>query len=245
VRASDGKLLETWTGATSAFDLVPAMGRIIVSGGPGLFSIDPSQPAGAVTTVASNLPVNADGIVFDGSRFWTANFGPPSSISIITPGPTIPWTVTTVTTGFAGPFGAVFDGSNVWVTQNLSPTILRLDSSGGILQTVTVGDTPVFPAFDGANIWVPNTNSNSVSVIRASSGAVLQTITGIVGPISAAFDGQRVLIATFDQFYLFKAADFSSLGSAPAPASSSPYGVCSDGINFWIALQTSAQVARF
>ena len=90
VRASDGKLLETWTGATSAFDLVPAMGRIVVSGGPGLFSIDPSQPAGAVTTVASNLPVNADGIVFDGSRFWTANFGPPSSVSIITPGPTIP-----------------------------------------------------------------------------------------------------------------------------------------------------------
>ena len=88
--------------------------------------------------------------------------------------------MTTVTTGFAGPFGALFDGSNVWVTQNLSPTILRLDASGGILQTVTVGDRPVFPVFDGTNIWVPSSNSNSVSVVRASSGAMLQTITGIV-----------------------------------------------------------------
>jgi hypothetical protein len=53
VRASDGKLLETWTGATSAFGVVLAMGRILVTGDtiPGsLYVIDPSQAAGAVTT---------------------------------------------------------------------------------------------------------------------------------------------------------------------------------------------------
>src|SRR5580765_1527142 len=32
VRASDGKLLETWTGTTAPFDVLPAMGKILVTG---------------------------------------------------------------------------------------------------------------------------------------------------------------------------------------------------------------------
>ena len=70
---------------------------------------------------------------------------------------------------------------------------------GAVLQTVTVGSGPNFPAFDGANIWVPNLASASVSVVRASSGAVLQTLTGngLNFPQAAAFDGQRVLVTNF------------------------------------------------
>ena len=62
VRASDGKLLETWTGATSAVGVLAAVGRIYVTGyaNPSkLYRIDPGQTAGAVTTVATNLGQNA------------------------------------------------------------------------------------------------------------------------------------------------------------------------------------------
>src|SRR5262249_9138705 len=102
VRGSDGKLLETWTGAGTARGVLVAMGRVLVTGrtSPGLlYSINPSEPAGAVTTVANNLggfPVN---LVFDGARIYTANVS--GSVSIVTPGASIPWTVTTVTTGFS------------------------------------------------------------------------------------------------------------------------------------------------
>src|SRR6185295_17209390 len=100
----DGKLLEQWTGASSADGVAVATGRVVVTGGtlPGgaLYRIDPGQAAGAVTTVATNLGDIPVGIAFDGSRFWTANFGSPGSVSIVTPGAAIPWTVTTVTTGF-------------------------------------------------------------------------------------------------------------------------------------------------
>src|SRR5262249_51423581 len=61
VRASDAKLLETWTGATNAEAVLVAMGRVFVSGSSGasiLFRIDPTQAAGAVTAVASSLPAN-------------------------------------------------------------------------------------------------------------------------------------------------------------------------------------------
>ncbi len=249
VRGADGKLLETWTGATSANGVLVAMGRVFVTGEttPGkLYRIDPSQTAGAVTTVASSLGSFPIGIAFDGSRIWTANgLG---SVSIVTPGATIPWTVTTVTTGFNTPWGILYDSANIWVTDEGANTLLKLDSSGTVLQTVTVGSSPRFPAFDGGNIWVPNANADSVSVIRASNGAVLQTLTGngLNSPRAAAFDGQRVLVTSNgDRVSLWKAADLTSLGSFGTGSGTGPIGACSDGVNFWITLSNTGQVARF
>ena len=252
VRGGDGRLVETWTGATVAAGILPVAGRIYVTGfdTPGkLYRIDPSQPAGAVTTVATNLGVNANGIAFDGSRVWTANTGTPGSVSIVTPGATIPWTVTTVTAGFSGPWGAVYDGAHVWVTDFNAGRLFKLDANGAVLQTVTVGFGPEAPVFDGGNIWVPNDFSESVSVVRASTGALIATLTGngLSGSATAAFDGERVLITNFggNSVSLFKAADLSPIGSFTTGASSTPYGACSDGISFWIALRGAGKLARF
>ncbi len=246
VRASDGKLLENWTGATFPFGVVVAMGRILVTGSdnPGrLYHIDPSQPAGTVTTVASNLGAFPTGIAFDGARFWVAGSG----VSIVTPSASLPWAVTTVTAGLPSLSGALYDGKNVWVTEHAG-TLLKLDNSGAILQTVTVGSQPEFPVFDGTNIWVPNAFSNSVSVVRASTGAVLATLTGngLNLPVSAAFDGTRVLVTNNggNSVSLWNAADRTPLGSFGTGAYTYPYGACSDGVNFWITLAT-ANLARF
>ncbi len=249
VRGADGKLLETWTGATNAFGVLVAMGRVFAPGAtsPGsLYGIDPSQPAGAVTTVASTLGNGPLGIAFDGSRIWTVNN--PASVSIVTPGATIPWTVTTVTTGFNHPVGILYDGANIWVSDLVANTLLKVDSSGAVLQTVTVDSNPQLPVFDGANIWVPSFGPNSVSVVRSSSGAVLQTLTGngLSSPRVAAFDGQRVLVTNLgDSISLWKAADLTPLGSFPTGAGTGPYGACSDGVNFWIALNAANKIARF
>ena len=113
---------------------------------------------------------------------------------------------------------------------------------------MTTGSLPYLPVFDGTNIWVPNNGSSSVSVVRASTGVVLQTLTGngLAGAISAAFDGERVLVTTGNHSVaLWKAADLTPLGDFPTGPGATPYGVCSDGLNFWIALGTSNQLARF
>ena len=250
VRASDGKLLETWTGANLVTGVLVAMGRVFVSGPSGLYRIDPSQTAGAVTIVASVIGANPGGIAFDGARIWIADSGDFSgggSVSIVTPGASLPWSVTTLTTGFSSPQGALFDGANIWVTDRLANTLLRLDGTGAILQTVTVGSAPAFLTFDGANIWVPNSVSNSISVVRASNGAVLATLTGngLNGPMAAAFDGQRVLVTntTGNSVSLWKAADLTPLGSFAIGAA--PTRVCSDGVNFWITLYGAGKLVRF
>jgi hypothetical protein len=257
VRASDGKLLETWTGATSALGVLCAIGKVFVIGetNPGnLYQIDPTQPAGAATIVSSALGNSPFGIAYDGQRIWTTNDGSVSagSVSIITLNPT---SVTNVTTGFTKPRGIIYDGSNIWVTDNTSGSVdklHKLNSTGAILQSIDVEATPRFPAFDGINIWVPNQNSNSVSVVRATgsfAGTVLATLTGngLNAPLQAAFDGERILVTNLhgDSVSLWKASDLTPIGTFSTGANTDPLGACSDGLNFWISLNNTNKLARF
>jgi hypothetical protein len=248
VRASDGKLLETWTGANNAYAVLAAKGLIFVIGfaNPGtLYQIDPTQPVGAVTTLPISLGVHPRSITSDGARIWTANSG--ASVSIVTLNPL---GVVTVTAGFNSPLGILYDGANIWVTDGgtIPGSLFKLDSNGAIIQTVTVGNSPRFPVFDGTNIWVPDA-SNGIYVVRASTGAVLATLTGngLNGPQAAAFDGERILVTNIfgDSVSLWKAADLTPLGFVSTGATTTPIGACSDGLNFWIALNGAGKLARF
>jgi hypothetical protein len=246
VHGSDGKVLQTWTGAGNGNGVLSAFGKIFATGNlsPGqLYAIDPSQPAGAVTTVATNLGNGPFGLAYDGSRIWTAENG---SVSIVTPSVVLPWTVTTVTTGFVRVNHVVFDGAHVWATN--PPALVKLDASGAILQTVTLGGIPLAHAFDGSSFWVPLFNTPAVAVVRASNGAILATLTGngLDQPGSASFDGQRVLVTNFagGSVSLWKAADLTPLGSF-AVGPGTPNLSCSDGVNFWITLSSTGRLARF
>jgi hypothetical protein len=254
IRASDGKLIDTWTGATSPYGIVCAMGRIFISGAtlPGkLFMIDPTQPAGVVTTVSSSLGTGPVGIAFDGSRIWTANDG---SVSIVSFNPTM---VTTVSTGFDRPESILYDGANIWVTDTDASTLLKLNADGSIAQTLNVGNGPRGPVFDGTNLWVPNNGSASVAVVRVKDAAgnplasafVLATLTGngMGSPLVAAFDGERILVTSTssNSVSLWKAADLTPLGSLSTGAGTAPFGACSDGLNFWITLSETNKLARF
>jgi hypothetical protein len=256
IRPSDGKILDTWTGAPQATGIVAAMGRIFISGqaNPGsLYMIDPTQPAGAVTTLSTTLGNTPRGIAFDGLRLWTANTG--GSVSIVSLNPT---SVTTVTTGFNSPIGILYDGSHIWVTDQGAHTLLKLNSDGSIAQTIPVGDAPKFPIFDGTNIWVPNAAPDSMTVVRVKDAAgnalasafVLTTLTGngMNFPFTTAFDGERILVTNAlggSSVSLWKAADLTPLGTFSTGAGTSPFGACSDGLNFWITLATTNKLARF
>jgi YVTN family beta-propeller protein len=254
LEASTGKILNQWTGATGVQAVVVAAGLVFMPGytSPGaLYVIDPTQPAGPVTVAASNLGAFPFGIAFDGTNLWTANLS--ASVSIITPAATTPYpagNVTTVT-GFTQPYGVLYDGAHIWVTDFGAGTLVQLSPTGAVLKTVTVGTHPQFAAFDGTNIWVPNTGSDSITVVQASTGAVVATINTdannqLTHPTAASFDGERILVTnqTANTITLFKAADLSFIANV-STGLGDPYGVCSDGINFWINMPGSASLLRF
>jgi S-layer family protein len=247
VAGGSGKVIDLWTGASNAYGSVFGMGRVFVTdvNNSVLYRIDPTQPAGALTTVAATgqFPYT---VAFDGSRLWSGNF---TSISIITPTVSLPWTVTTITTGFSKPNAVVYDGSNVWTADNGTNTMLKLDSNGAVLQTVTV-PSPVNPIFDGTNLWVPGGGFDRVSVIRPSTGTVLATLSGngLNDPLAAAFDGQRILVVNpspANTVSLWKAADLTPIGTFDLGASTGPYNATSDGVYFWIALNQKGALGRF
>lgn len=255
VRASDGTVLGTWTGATDATGIVCAIGKVFITGSSAgkLYMIDPTLAPGIVTTVSSSLGAAPAGIAFDGTRIWTANQS--GSVSIVTINP---MAVTTVSTGFSLPLSVLYDGSNIWVSDAGDSTLKKLSSNGAILQSVTL-EGVAFSVFDGTNIWVPNVSSSSpaVSVVRVKDAAgnplaspfLLATLTGngMSNPITATFDGERVLVTNpgNNTVSMWKAADLTPLGNFPTGAGSHPYGACSDGLNFWITLQDTNKLARF
>jgi hypothetical protein len=249
VRASDGRLLETWTEANNAYGVLVAMGKIFVTGetNPGsLYQIDPTQPAGAVTALSTTLPGGPTGIAFDGQRIWMTD---DNAVLIVTLNP---FTVTPVATGFGQLGGIIYDGTNIWVSDFGVSKLKKLDSFGNILMSVDVGNFPGYLAFDGTNIWVPNKASSTVSVVRATgspSGTVLATLTGngLNFPADTAFDGERILVTnnSGSSVSLWRASDLTPIGTFSTGAGSTPWGTCSDGLNFWITLQGTAKLARF
>jgi len=131
-------------------------------------------------------------------------------------------------------------------------TLKKLDSSGNVLLSVSVGNTPHFPAFDGANIWAPNSLDGAITVVRAKgglAGTALATLSGngLNRPETAAFDGERILVTNFmgDSVSLWSASDFTAIGNFPTGASTHPNGACSDGVNFWITFNLTSKLARF
>jgi DNA-binding beta-propeller fold protein YncE len=250
VRASDGRLLETWTGATSAFGILVARGRIYVTGAtsPGhLYEFDPGSSSLSVTTHSSALGAGSRGVTTDGTWIWVANITG-GSVSRLDFDPAI--APSNITTGFSHPNGILFDGTNVWVTDSGDNTLKKIRSpNGDVLQSVPVGLNPQFPAFDGSNIWVPNADDKSVSVVRARDGLVLATLmgNGLSSPSQAAFDGQRVLVTnlTGNSVSVWKATDLTPISTYSAGNNTSPLGACADGVNFWITMVGTSQLARF
>lgn len=254
VRASDGKVLDTWTGATHAIDILIAMNKVFVAGNSGssaqtgaLYVIDPTQPGTTVTTLISTLG-NDVALAFDGNFIWAANFD--GSVAKITPGA---WTFTTASTGFSAPGGILFDGLNIWVTDQGDNKLKKLNSDGTIALSVSVGTTPADPIFDGRNIWVPNFGDSSMTVVRASDGTVLKTFSagngnqnGLNQPDEPAFDGQRILVPNFgaSTVSLFKATDLSAIGAFPI-GKPNPSASCSDGTNFWVGFRLSNAIGKY
>ena len=114
----------TGPGATYAAGVLVAAGKVFAVGstnpGGSLYVLDPTQAPGAVTVAANNLgdPTGTTvGIAFDGTNIWTTNFIYPGSLSIVTPGPSTPYAVATLTSAaIQQPNGILYDGTSIWVT---------------------------------------------------------------------------------------------------------------------------------
>jgi S-layer family protein len=265
VKASDGKVLDAIAlsdniiSVNAVFAPLVALNHVFVTAtaslssapsGPALIFFSAADPAGTLNAIHLNTH-NPKGIAFDGNRIWVAGTGlgvlGRGGLDIID---VERLSVTSVSTGFVSPEGLVYDGDSIWVTDPGDNRLKKVDKTNGVvLNTIPVGESPLFPIFDGTNIWVPSKMANTITVVSGSTGLVLATLNsnGLNGPTSAAFDGQRIVITNIlgDSVSLWKADSLTPIGVFSTGAGSAPLGACSDGIDFWLTLQGTSRLARF
>src|SRR5262245_10834629 len=94
------------------------------------------------------------------------------------------------------PEALLFDGTNIWVANQMSDNLMKLRASDGLnIGTFETGTRPVALTYDGTHVWVANKMSNNVMKYLAKDGSLVATITVGQQPEGLAFDGKDVWVA--------------------------------------------------
>jgi len=150
----------------------------------------------------------------------------------------LPACQTATVTGLTNPVGVAFDGAYIWVANNASDTVSKIDPvTGTVTATVNVGSFPEGVAFDGTNIWVANQGSASVSKIDPVTGTVTATVNVGSSPRGVAFDGTNIWVANNASDTVSKIDPVANAVTANValPSFSFAEGVAFDGTNIWVA----------
>lgn len=79
---------------------------------------------------------------------------------------------------FSSLSGIAFDGTWLWVADNPSGVVVKIDlATNVVVATVAVGYNPFALAFGGGYLWVANFSSNSVSKINMASNTVVAEVS--------------------------------------------------------------------
>jgi DNA-binding beta-propeller fold protein YncE len=151
LRASDGKLLGTFTLASGAtpFGVVFDGANIWVAnnffGSP---TANVSKLRACDGKLLGTFPVGVGpvGIAFDGANIWTANGNDGTVTKLRASDGKL---LGTFPVGM-GPYGVAFDGTNIWVTLYNNTVVKMRASDGNVLGTFPVGSSPHGLVFDGA-----------------------------------------------------------------------------------------------
>ena len=150
-----------------------------------IYRYDPiafTQTTFAGSTGGFNNFRRAEGIAFDGSLLWVANYRNDG-----TNHPLLGYNGFTQTGVYSNNFssdnfGVHWDGTNIWVSDTGADVVRRINpTSGAIVATVTVGDRPEAVTSGAGSIWVGNDTGNSVSRIDPATDTVTATISAPSG----------------------------------------------------------------
>jgi hypothetical protein len=241
LRASDGALIATFSnlGGLEFSDFGPT----VFDGENIWVQYFASDAAGALKLRASDgalldiftlgHPVHLGGMTFDGQDIWIAILGEgvqrfrANDIrqTQLFPG--------------GNPAGLASDGHNVWVADQSGLVIVRRNSDGGVVRSVSIGGEPWALAFDGSNMWVSNIGNNTVTKIRAHDFAVLGTFPTQSGPFSITFDGANIWVGNLYSHSVteLRACDGTHLGTFATGGATA--GLAFDGINVWVGVNNS------
>jgi len=143
----------------------------------------------------------------------------------------------------SGPSALVFDGHELWVTNEDHQTVQVLDPTTGVVsRTVQVGRRPGVLAFDGQRVWVANQDDNRVQAIDPATGEIVaQAATGN-RPSALLFDGKRLWIANYADNTVQALNPETQTASPPIPVGAGPVALAYDGQRLWVVNRNADSV---
>ena len=201
ILASTGAVLHIYTGGHGAQYLAyDSVNNNVWVTNPGSNNVTVVNAATG-SSVTYDSGSDPDGIAFDGTNMWVANYTPATVTKIRASDGVILQTISVGTSGVSNPRLLAYDNvSNyIWVTVGGDNKVKKIDpATGGIVGDYDVPG-PYAIVFDGTYMWVTEGILNKVAKIRTSDGAILATYDAGVGPNGITFDGTYIWIT--DQVY--------------------------------------------
>ena len=158
--------------------------------------------------------------------------------------PFTPTKIATIDVGY-GPNTISFDGTHVWVANEIDNSVSEIDASTGtVVNTIAVGNSPMAISSDGTHVWVANNFDNSVSEIDASTGSVINTISVGVPPMAISSDGTHVWVTnpnygTVTEIDASTASVVNSISVGDVPNA-----ISSDGTHVWVTNEYDNSVSE-
>jgi len=136
------------------------------------------------------------------------------------------------------PTGLAFDGKNLWLADNFTDKIYKIDpESGNILKTFdSPGQHPEGLAWDGKHLWHIDSGEKYMYLLCPETGRALSILeSNSSNPRDLAWDGEYVWIADYRKDILIKVSpeDGMMVQNYPSPARE-PAGIAFDGKYLWV-----------
>ncbi len=197
ILAATGAVLQVYPAGHGAQYLAydPVRGNVwITNPGDGTVTVINTTSGNLVTYPSGNSP---DGIAFDGTHMWVANYTPATVTKIRASDGTLLQTIPVGTSGVSNPRLLAYDSAAnaIWLTVGGDNKVDKIDATTGtIVSQYAVPGFPYAIVSDGTCMWVTQGTLNTVAKLRISDGAILGTYPAGVAPNGIAFDGTSIWI---------------------------------------------------
>lgn len=144
------------------------------------------------------------------------------------------------------PTGLAFDGKNLWLADNFTDKIYKIDpESGDVLKSFdSPGQHPEGLAWDGNNLWHIDSGEKYMYLLDPETGKALSILeSNSTHPRDLAWDGEYIWIADYGKDILIKVSkeDGMMVQNFPSPAGE-PAGLSFDGKYLWVTDRSEDRV---
>ena len=129
---------------------------------------------------------------------------------------------------------AVGEGA-VWISNEASGTVSRLDPASGALQTITVGNGPAGIAVGEGAVWVANAIDGTLSRINPGDNSVAAAIPVGHGPSGVAIAAGSVWVTNRYDGTVSRIDPSANHVTDRIRVGETPGGIASDGSDIWVS----------